>query len=113
MSSRDYAAEYEEEERGQTRAAAVRLSPVVQLRRSRYAVSPISPAAAYKTESRLLICKAEVACVRGDEEMKTEYRQHGAHPTRREQWASSGCMLFNTGRARELPTQRGLGPSQP
>lgn len=52
MSSRDYDAEHEEEERGQTRAAAVRLSPVVQMRRSRYAVSPISPAAASKREMR-------------------------------------------------------------
>lgn len=36
------------------RAAAVRLSPVVQMRRSRCAVSPISPAAASKREMRSL-----------------------------------------------------------
>ena len=63
MSSRDCTAEYEER-REVRRAAAVRLSrPWVQMRRSRYAVSPISPAEAYKRESCVLMWTAGMACV--------------------------------------------------
>ena len=110
MSSRDYAAEHEKaEERGQTRRSSkAECASWVRMRRSRYAVSPISPAVAYKGECRLLMWPAETRwrMARGNQD-KIWTTRRPSNTSRAAVGESSGCMLCRTVAVRESYLPRG------